>query len=423
MVHSSHLSTHHSGVFSFSLARRRTCFIVLLLCASISLPAHAQSDSALSEDARFWLMTILPGDEIYTTWGHSAIRVQDTERDLDISFNYGTFQFDAYFLPKFLYGELDYMLSVHDYRLALEEYRAGERPVIEQELTLSAAQKDTLFQFLRINARPENRVYRYDFLYDNCSTRIRDVLELSLGDDVDFADTPDPERSFRHLLDPGLLPRPFIDAGIDWMLGSPVDRTALPYETMFLPLYLKAAFDHATIRIDGSVVPLVSRTDTVFWTPDRVRPTNRFPWAAATSWVLLVAGIFVTAGRFKRSGDVVRWFDVPLFTIIGLAGVFITFLWFISLHEVTERNWHLLWSWPTHVVVAAALIRRSSTKWIASYLLAAGVIALVAVALSPLLYQWFHPALYPLMLLVALRGISIFLSVRRREFNAALSTS
>jgi len=393
-------------------------------------------------------MTILPGDEIYSMWGHSAIRVHDPARGLDVSFNYGTFQFDAYFLPKFLYGELDYMLSVQDYESAIRSYRDARRPVIEQELLLTPSQKDSLYAFLRVNARPENRVYRYHFLYDNCSTRIRDVFEAALGSDISFADAPDPGKSFRHLLDSGLDVRPFIDAGIDWLFGAPVDRVAQPYETMFLPVYLMDAFDQTTIQINGRMMPLVASTDTVFWTPNRSTPMKTFPWATTLAWCIFAIGVYVTTrglwrgegggtseggvtgegggdggsgGDGRRGSVVFRWFDVPLFSLVGLAGIIITFLWFISLHDVTERNWHLLWSWPTHVIVAVALWRRSSKPWVPTYLLAAATVALTVAALGPFLNQWIHPSLYPIMLVTGLRGGWIFMAHRRRDIPIAVT--
>jgi hypothetical protein len=118
---------------------------------------------------------------------------------------------------------------------------------------------------------------------------------------------------------------------------------------------------------------------------------------------------------------VFRWFDVPLFTLVGLAGVIIAFLWFVSLHDVTERNWHLLWSWPTHVIVAVTLWRRSSKPWVSAYLLAAATVALTVAALGPFLNQWIHPALYPIMLVTTLRGGWIFMAQRRPDIPTAVT--
>ncbi len=382
-------------------------------------PSAGSGIDPVSDDAQFSLLTILPGDQIYTLWGHSAIRVHDAERDIDVSFNYGTFRFDRYFLPNFLYGRLDYLLSVHDYASALDTYRREERPVIEQVLRLSPSQKDSLFHFLVVNARPENRVYRYNFLYDNCSTRIRDALERSLGTAVEFADEPDPGLTFRRLLDSGIAHKTFLDAGIDWLLGAPVDRVAQPYETMFLPEYLMRAFDHAAIRSGGTSSPLVLRTDTVLWIPGYVENESTVPLATALMWLLFLVGTAITVRDLRTKRGVVRSLDVPLFTLVGTAGLLMVFLWFISLHDVTENNWHLLWAWPTHLVAAAALLRRRSSLWLQRYLLISSVLALVAAVGSPLWNQWFHPALYPLMLLLALRGTWIFLCARLRERSAS----
>ncbi len=412
--------------------------LVLLFCWTIVAVAAPGAPSAaaptsqvrsatetdpVSDDARFSLLTILPGDEIYSLWGHSAVRVHDPERGIDVSFNYGTFRFDRYFLPNFLYGRLDYLLSVHDYEAALDAYRMQERPVIEQVLRLSPAQKDSLFHFLAVNAQPENRVYRYHFLYDNCSTRIRDALERSLGTSLRFGSEPDPGLTFRQLLDEALDETPFLDAGIDWLFGSPVDRIALPYETMFLPNYLMGAFDHAGINIDGAWEPLVVSTDTALWIPGYDEGGSRLPWAMIVMWILFFVGAALTVRGVMQGGGVIRLLDVPLFALVGLAGLLIVFLWFVSLHDVTENNWHLLWAWPTHLVAAAALMRRGAPLWLRRYLLVASVLALAAAAGSPLWNQWFHPALYPLMLLVALRGSWIFLSVRRQGQQTAVSAT
>ena len=382
----------------------------------------AQQIDPVSDDARFSLLTILPGDQIYSLWGHSAIRVTDPDRGFDLSFNYGTFRFDEYFLPNFLYGRLDYMLSVHDYEAALDAYRYEGRPVLEQELRLTPAQKDSLYHFLVVNARPENRVYRYHFLYDNCSTRIRDALEKALGEDVSFAATPDPGLTFRQLLDSGIGEKPFLDAGIDWLLGAPVDRMAQPYETMFLPVYLMDAFDHARIRAGDAQGSLVMRTDTVLWIPGYDEQAAAAPWSAILAWLLLGAGVAATLRGMRRGVGIVRWLDVPLFALVGTAGLIIVFLWFISLHDVPENNWHLLWAWPTHLLAAVALMRRRTPLWLQRYLLAAAVLAAFAAIGSPLFGQWFHPSLYPLMILIAVRGIWIVLAVRRRE-RAATATS
>ena len=366
-------------------------------------PAAAQ----LSEEARVSLITILPGDQIYSLWGHSAVRIFDPAQSIDVSFNYGTFSFDDdWFVWRFMSGELNYMLSVHDFQSALYHYEfVEERSVIEQELRLSAAQRDSIYRFLQVNHRPENRYYRYDILFDNCSTRIRDAFEKTLGDSLRFAGEPGRGETFREMLHPYHVGVPFLDAGIDWLLGSPVDQVATPYETMFLPDYLMYAFDEASVREGNDWRPLVVRTDTLV--NIEAAENAPFPWATVVAWLLLAAGVALTVRAVTAGRREIRGLDVPLFLATGIAGLLIVFLWFFSLHGLTDRNWNLMWAWPTHVVAVYGLARRSS--WIRPYALAAGAAALIAVATSPLWPQEFHPALYPIALLLAVRGGSFAL--------------
>ncbi|MEX0747709.1 MAG: DUF4105 domain-containing protein [Rhodothermales bacterium] len=368
--------------------------LFLLICR----PAAAQ----LSEQARISLITILPGDQIYSLWGHSAVRVYDPVQGIDVSFNYGTFSFeDDWFVWRFMSGELNYVLSLHDFQAALHHYEFVEkRSVVEQELQLSAPHRDSLYLFLQINHLPENRSYRYDILFDNCSTRIRDAFERTLGADLRFAGEPDPGKTFRELLHPYHIGVPFLDAGIDWLLGSPVDRVAKPYETMFLPDYLMLAFDGASIRVDNDWRPLVIQTHDLV----RIDAGERapLPWASIFAWLLLTAGVVLTVRAVRSGRREVRALDVPLFLMTGIAGLLIVFLWFFSLHGLTDRNWHLMWAWPTHVVAAYALAWRKA--WIRPYVVLAAAAALLAVVSSLLWPQEFHPALYPIALLLAVRG-------------------
>ena len=388
------------------------------LLLMMALPCSAAlAQDGLSDDAQVSLITVLPGDDIYSLWGHSAVRVYDPLTGLDVAYNYGTFNFeDDWFVLRFMYGNLMYRLARHDFDAALDHYRlVEERSVVEQTLTLSPAQRDSLVRFLEINFLPENRFYTYHFLYDNCSTRIRDLFEDALNGDVRFADEPDPEATFRELLDPYQSKWPFLDTGIDWMLGAPVDRAAQPYQTMFLPIYLMEAFDHASVDIEGQRRPLVASTDTLVWIEDEAAVEAGFPWEVVVGWLLFVVGVGRTVRSARRNSSVLRVFDGALFVVVGIAGILISFLWFISLHDVTEYNWHLLWTWPTHVIAGIALMRRRERVplWLRRYLFVAAAMAIVATLGSPLWPQHFHPVHYPVMLLLALRSGWIFVGSRQ----------
>lgn len=383
------------------------CF--LIAWASLSFPhrAYAQLPDRLSNEARISLITVLPGEELYSLFGHSAFRVYDPVLGLDELFNYGTFDFrdPLSFAFRFAYGKLDYMLSSESYPRSLYAYATYEhRPVIEQVLNLSPDQAQSVYHYLSINALPENRTYRYDFLFDNCSTRLRDVLEITLGDDIRFAPVPNPEKSFRHLLDPYVADRPFLDLGFDLLLGVQTDRVASPKEATFLPLILMESFEHATVQSAGNVQPLVARTDTVYWTPGADTPKTALPWASILMWIVFIAGAALTASECRSGRHANRYLDALVFGVAGVVGLVATFMWFFTEHNVTTNNMNLLWAWPTHLIVVVLLWRRSVPGWLQVYFGAAAAVNVLTVALWWAWPQQFHSAILPIILLLAIRS-------------------
>ena len=377
--------------------------VLLLLLMATASPARAQ----LSDEAQISLITILPGDAVYSLWGHSALRVYDPLQNYDRAFNYGTFDFGdpLSFVAKFSYGQLDYFLSIQSYpALAEASWHRQGRPVIEQVLRLDAAQRNTLFRFLQNNALPENRTYRYNFLFDNCSTRIRDAFETLLDDAVTFAPEPTPHLSFRHLIDPYAAEHPFLDFGMDLGLGLPADRIATARETMFLPMYLMEAFDHATVSVEGQPQPLVVRTDTVYWSAERATLDPAWPWPSLLFWGVLALGLWLIVRDVRAARTERRLFDGVLFGVAGVAGLLIVFLWFISLHTVTHGNLNLLWAWPTHLLIAWVLIRRRRPRWLRGYLSATALLTLVLALSSFFFPQEIPAAALPLLLLLAARS-------------------
>lgn len=374
----------------------------------------AQSRLPLSDQAYISLLTISEGDQIHSYWGHNALRVVDPVRGFDRTFNYGTFQFDENFVPNFLYGKLDYFLSVPRTERALEVYRDYEkRNVVEHVLNLTTGQKEALFDFLLVNASDENKYYRYSFLYDNCATRIRDALETTLGEAVQFAPVPDPQVSFRTLYSDPVQHLPFLDLGINLILGQPTDLIASPREVIFLPAYLDSAFVNATIDVGAGPAPLIARTDTlvVF----RSSSKSSLPWAHLLFWGIFGVFGLVTFRGYKNGTTYIRFFDGLLFFIVGLAGVLMVGLWFFSLHDVTTDNWNALWAWPFHLIVAVFVWRKASAAWLGYYFLAAAALSLIT------LLGWFvwpqdlHTAIVPLLLTLTLRGGWIGMRLRKRS--------
>lgn len=355
--------------------------------------------SRLSDAAVVSLVTAMPGEEVWQLFGHTFLRVRDPLTRLDRTYNYGTFDFaQPHFVLRFARGQLDYTLTTPPYARTEPSYVYERRGLIEQTLDLAPDEAQRLYALLETNALPGNREYRYDFFFDNCSTRPLDMLELALG--TRLVDPSDRDsRTFRDLIQPYLHVHPLTDFGIDLALGLPTDDVATERQTTFLPLELMEALDAA--RVDGR--PLVSRTDTLFWAPPISTRPAAFDWPLALGWALFGVGLIASV-REARRGFVGRGrIDGLLFWTAGLAGLVIFLLWTATEHPTTGPNLNLLWAWPTHLIYAVALARGSTSGWIDRYGWIAGVAtALVALA-WPLWPQALPAPAWPLALLLALR--------------------
>ena len=365
----------------------------------------------LSDSTQVSLLTMLPGDEVYSLFGHSALRITDPASGLDRTYNFGTFDFEQpFFVARFLRGSLDYVLDTAPFWQELEKYQYLRRPIIEQRLALGPEAARALYARLEENALPQNRAYRYDFFWDNCSTRMVGAVDSALVDvgrpAMDLPPTDEP-RTFRELLDPYLDGAPAVDIGLHLALGSPGDREATAREETFLPIELAAQFDRATVG--GR--PLVASRDTLFWVEGAGLPEAATPWPLIASWLLLGVGVAGTAlGFWGRRGDAV------LFGVVGLAGLIFFLLWFATTHDVMGPNWNLLWAWPTHLGAAWALSRdRMGPKW-RRYFLAAAVVAGLTALLWLVLPQELPAPVFPLVLLLGVR------SAVRSRLGAARAT-
>ncbi len=356
----------------------------------------------LTDGAQASLLTMLPGDEVYSLFGHSAIRIRDDAAGIDRTYNFGTFSFDQpYFVLRFLRGSLDYSLDTPPYELELQKYQVLRRPLIEQTLALDPEVVRTLYDRLEVNALPQNRDYRYDFFWDNCSTRLLDNVDSALvasgrpGLELPPSATP---RTFRELLAPYTAGNPPVDLGIDLALGMPGDRVATAREEAFLPIELAAQLDRATVG--GR--PLVARRDTVFWVPAAGLPAPALRWPLALTLAVAAVGLGATA--LRRPSRWGRIGDAALFGVVGAMGVVFALLWLATTHDVMGPNWNLVWAWPTHLALAVALGRdRAGDGW-RRYLLATAVGTGLAVVLWAVLPQRLPVEALPIAVLLAARA-------------------
>lgn len=393
-------------------------FMALVLVLAVPGLA-AQSQSGLSSGATISLVTMWPGAEIYSAFGHSAFRVRDPATGLDLLFNYGTFDFkDPLFIPRFVRGELNYALSVYPYKAYYDFNRESEhRRWDEQVFDLDRAEVEAVYRFLVWNARAENRYYRYDFIKDNCATRIDDALAKALGSVYTLGQAPVTRRgaTYRDLIDENVAGRPLYRFLFSFVLGRASDQVVTTREASFLPLYLAKALDSATIASGGSPRKLVRSTARIYEPPSFSDFST--PWLdpGLVLWplALLVLLLSGSSGRALLKGAPLRrrfaWADLALFLVLGLVGLITAYLDFFSVHSATKGNLNLLWLWPTHLIAAFFAPSRGLSRWKAAYFALAALLAIAPLLAWPLWPQGMDTRLIPLLLILASRSACLAL--------------
>jgi len=397
------------------MQRLRKYYLTTVLCALCAsgvldaapvLPMPDETTDQQEQDSvRVSLVTFYPGSEPHNIWGHSEIRVQ--QGPIDLYFNYGVFDFQApAFMWRFMLGETDYMCM--PVPRAYATLGMEERRMVEQELNLPQDRAIAVRDFLWNNAQPENRVYRYKFLSDNCSTRPRDIIEMAAGESLQYPAMGDTAVTYRDILAHYCRNYAWEKFGIDLVLGWDIDTVIDQRATMFIPMLLMDAVAGATITTDSVTVPLVKATTVPIdkSTDGNVRPPT--PWyisPIAVALLVLALTLLVTC-RDWRHRDVSRWFDAILFTAGGLAGCILFFLIFYSTHEATSPNINILWLHPL-LLLLAILPWFKKTRGAARCLHALNA---VIVALLMLIWPWqpqtANLAFFPLMTALVMRSVT-----------------
>jgi len=341
----------------------------------------------LSKEAKVSVLTCGPGDELYSKFGHSAIRIKDPVNRMDLIYNYGVFDFtQPNFYLNFAKGRLDYMLVRHRSNDFINQYRSEGRSVVEQELNLNTQQQNKLLQFLENNAKPENRTYSYHFFFNNCATKIIDVIELTSDDTVFEEEFISHNKSFRDLINDRLDKNSWGALGINIALGSKIDHIATDYQHRFLPENIQLQLKNSSIGTKPLVASqreLISQTNTNKSSFSIVSPLAIFSLILLLSLVLIV-----------KSTSIKLWTTV-LFTIASVVGIGILFLWFFTNHDMTQNNFNVLWANPLLLIlIFAKKIKPTILKTI-HLISILGILIIPIVALCGL--QSFNYTLYPLI--------------------------
>jgi hypothetical protein len=369
-------------------------FLFLLCC----FPAAAQPDTS---HIRISLLTCSPGAELYSTFGHTAIRVTDSTRGIDMVYNYGTFDDrDPNFYVKFTKGIMLYALSNYSYADFLQEYQYEKRSVIEQNLVLTGDEKQRLYAALQQNAQEQNRYYHYYFHTDNCTTRARDMIALKAGAAVVFRNILPPKTpTFRNLIHTYLnkANQHWSKLGIDFLLGSNFDNKVTNEEAMFLPDYLMAGFDNAT----ADSRRLVTQKQVVLSITPEPPADPLFTPLFVFSLLFIIAGLlsFSTNRWAQRTLNV---FDSIFFLFIGFVGIMIVTLWAIRVDTVCRNNFNLAWALPTHFFVAFVVWLKR--KWLQQYFRVVFVLTLLFGISWAFIPQQINMAVLPILGIILIRS-------------------
>lgn len=386
---------------------------LLLLLILIAVSAKAQF-VPLSETSEISIITIGPGAELYDKFGHSAFRIQDSVTGQDVVFNYGAFDFDTpNFYLKFAQGKLLYQIDAEYFDSFFPRYVAQNRWMKEQTLNLTLSEKQAVSDYLWNNLKPENKKYKYDFFFDNCATKMRDVIQKVLGNKLEFKEDHIKEQlTFRQLIQQNLVANSWGSLGIDVALGAVIDRKAKPIEYQFLPEYVYEGAANAIIKRNGASEKLVKQTTVLFENTPTSTKTNFFFSPLFVLGLLGLLIVFVTYRDYKRKTRS-RYLDLFIFLFTGFIGIFLLLLWFATDHTATANNYNLLWAFPISILLIVAISKRNISPKLKRYVLLL-MLLLVLLAIHWITgVQTFAIGLLPLLIALAVRYVYLMFFIRK----------
>jgi len=394
---------------------------VLLFTPTATAHAAAADDDTACDSIHFSLLTCAAGGEIYYLFGHTAIRYENFTRGVDIVFNYGVFDFNTpNFTSRFALGDTYYKLGAIEYRYFANEYTALGRDVWQQTLNLTYSEKEHLLRRLQENYRSENRMYLYNFFYDNCATRPRDQIEHVINGTLQYAENMTDNNtgtSFRDMLHTYNEGHPWARFGMDLCMGSKADEPISRRKMMFVPFLLQEYFGRAQIMDrQGRARPLVASEKNIVATgkiPADFRTEGITPMQ--TALLLLTAVVIATLGGVSRQKTL--WgIDLVLFFAAGMAGCILTFLTLFSQHPAVSPNYLLFVFHPLHLLCLPCMLIRVRKKKMSRYMWANFVVLTLFIGLWVIIPQKFPLTVLPLALCLLIRsGSNLILTYKRKE--------
>ncbi|MGA1976556.1 MAG: DUF4105 domain-containing protein [Bacteroidales bacterium] len=376
---------------------KKMVFTLVLLAAAGFMKLFPQQESGYEA----FLITCSPGTETYSIYGHSALRITNNSEKKDSVYNWGVFDFSTpHFVWKFAKGRLNYMLDASSLKNFLEDYYIEKRSVYEQKINFEPDEIQKLLFLIRENMKPENKYYRYDFFYDDCSTRIRDIIEKSAGGRIAYPMASEKNQpSFRDKVTEYQMSYPWLNFGIDLIMGTPGEKKASYRDRMFLPLDLQNELSEAIINRDGRLVPLLRNPMTlVRFEPAQVKQS--FLETPIFLFSLLFILILAILSAF-RGKTINRIADITIFSLYSALALLMIFFNFFTDHIEMQRNLNILWLNPIIPICLAAVIL--DKKWQAWFRIVF-YLSIISFAIQIIFPHGFNSAFIPLLLILMVRS-------------------
>ncbi|MFI3239194.1 MAG: DUF4105 domain-containing protein [Bacteroidales bacterium] len=389
--------------------------IVITLATTNSI--KGESNITDTDSIHISLITCDQGEIVYELFGHTAIRVQRGDK-LDIVFNYGIFDFGApNFIARFTMGQTDYKVVYYPFKYFVADYRERKISFYEQDLNLSQEQAEELLNLLLINAQPENATYRYSYIYKNCATQPRDLIEAVTDNSIVYPERGD-TRSLRQIMSDCNVNYPWFQFGIDLALGGEIDEDVDNRTQMFAPMILMDYMRDATFIKDGERVNIVTAEralNSVDITDAILPPTPWYLSPMMVSLLILMITIAISI-RDMRRGGITRWYDTVLFSIFGLLGMLSFFLIFISTHSATSPNYLAVWINPFCLIAAILIWIKPTYILLRFYHFINFALLIILIGMWWLIPQTASWAIFPLIACSAIRSFN-FLYINRCAVN------
>ena len=338
--------------------RFNVIYLFILLFFSLSTKADSRNQN---EEIKISILSIGEGQSLADAFGHTGIRIIDKKTNNDVVFNFGIYDYNApNFYSNFVKGRPVYKLGVQNYISFINNYIKQDRYIIEHEINLDKKTTQKIINLLVKNLEDPN--YVYDYLRDNCSTRVVDLF-IKQTDQLQNTEMDVlTENSYRELIHSKINENSWGALGIDLCLGAIMDRKISIKETLFLPEKLMQYLDSLIEKDSKSI------TKNIIFSPESSLLYNEnLPNPLLINSLLSVLLIFITFLNFKKS-IWKKWIDILIYFSSGTLGLLVIYLWFFSNHFASAQNFNFLWAFPFNLIMVYALLRENPPNWAVNFI-------------------------------------------------------